>query len=419
MGTAVRTNAVPAWHRRRVRIYDREAPLGYLLLVPTLLVLGIFLLYPFLFGIWLSLTDSELGNLGSFIGLGNYRFEWRNTDGVFYTAVVNTFLYTGITTVFKLSLGLVMALLLNQAFPFRRFVRAALLLPYIIPTVLSYEAWRWMFDPTFSVINWLLVNTHLVAYPGPNWLGVPFNAMAALMIVNVWRGTPFYAIAFLAGMQVIPVDLYEAARVDGARRWQQFTNITIPLHRPVRPAWGDKAQGSQAEVRPHDRRQPGRPRHPHLHPAAPLAGGDAFSLLLDGGYVVQVGLRALRLLGQPAVGPGSDPCVVPAPLHSNEFPALGVEHSDRGDRLHAHLPLLQRPRRLLARTPALPRGRLDRLGNLRHLSGATHAALPAADLRHPRAPSVQQPVGTDPHVSDVLDPLLHLDADGLLQRHTA
>ncbi len=201
--------------------------------MPTLLILGIFLLYPFLFGIWLSLTDSELGNLGNFIGLGNYRFEWTNTDGVFYTAVVNTFLYTGITTVFKLSLGLVMALLLNQAFPFRRFVRAALLLPYIIPTVLSYEAWRWMFDPTFSVVNWLLVNTHLAAYPGPNWLGVPFNAMAALMIVNVWRGTPFYAIAFLAGMQVIPLDLYEAARVDGATRWQQFTNITVPMLRPV------------------------------------------------------------------------------------------------------------------------------------------------------------------------------------------
>src|SRR5712664_4869611 len=227
------TRAVPVWTRRRVRIFDREAPLGYLLLGPTLVVLGIFLLYPFLFGIWLSITDSELGTLGQFIGRGNYRFELRNTDGVFYTAVVNTFLYTGITTVFKLSLGLVMALLLNQAFPFRRFVRAALLLPYIIPTVLSYEAWRWMFDPTFSVINWLLVNTHLVHYPGPNWLGVPANAMAALMVVNVWRGMPFYAISFLAGIQVIPLDLYEAARVDGASRRQQFTNLTIPLLRPV------------------------------------------------------------------------------------------------------------------------------------------------------------------------------------------
>src|SRR5260370_42180770 len=122
MGTATRANAAPAWHRRRVRIYDREAPLGYLLLAPTLVVLGIFLLYPFLFGIWLSLTNSELVNLSSFIGLDNYRFEWSNTDVVLYTAVVNTFLYTGITTVFKLSLGLIMALLLHQAFPFRRFV---------------------------------------------------------------------------------------------------------------------------------------------------------------------------------------------------------------------------------------------------------------------------------------------------------
>src|SRR5438477_386185 len=192
MGTATPADAVQVWHRRRVRIYDREAPLGYLLLAPTLVVLGIFLLYPFLFGIWLSITDSELGNLGQFIGLGNYRFELRNTDGVFYGAVVNTFLYTGITTVFKFGLGLVMALLLNQAFPFRRFVRAALLLPYIIPTVLSYEAWRWMFDPTFSVINWLLVNTHLVHYPGPNWLGVPANALVLFpLLTTVVAGVLF------------------------------------------------------------------------------------------------------------------------------------------------------------------------------------------------------------------------------------
>src|SRR5437879_12678744 len=131
MGTATRADALPALHRRRVRIYDREAPLGYLLLVPTLLILGIFLLYPFLFGIWLSVTDSELGNLGSFIGLDNFRFEWRNTDGVFYTAVVNTFLYTGIKTVFMMSLGLLMALLLYLAFLLRRFVRLQLLIPFL------------------------------------------------------------------------------------------------------------------------------------------------------------------------------------------------------------------------------------------------------------------------------------------------
>jgi multiple sugar transport system permease protein len=233
MGTISRVDPVAILRQRRVRIFEREAPLGYLLLLPTLAVLGVFLLYPFLFGIWLSVTDSELGTIGKFIGFENYRFEFRNTDGVFLGAVTNTFLYTGVTTVFKLGLGLVMALLLNQAFPFRRFARAALLLPYIIPTVLSYEAWKWMFDPTFSVINWLLVNTHLAPYPGPNWLGVPANAMAALIIVNIWRGAPFYGIAFLAGMQSIPLDLYEAARVDGASRWQQFTDITLPLLRPV------------------------------------------------------------------------------------------------------------------------------------------------------------------------------------------
>ena len=233
MGTATPTSdGIAAWHKRRVRVFEREAPLGYLLLAPTLLVLGVFLLYPFVFGIYLSLSDSELGSLGKYIGLDNFRFALV-TDSVFRTAVVNTFVYTGVTTVFKLALGLVMALLLNQVFPFQRFARAALLLPYIIPTVLSYEAWRWMFDPTFSVVNWLLVHTHLVAYPGPNWLGVPANAMTALIIVNIWRGTPFYGIAFLAGLQTVPLDLYEAARVDGATRWKQFLHITLPMLRPV------------------------------------------------------------------------------------------------------------------------------------------------------------------------------------------
>jgi multiple sugar transport system permease protein len=90
-----------------------------------------------------------------------------------------------------------------------------------------------MFDPTFSVVNWAAVHLHLVGYPGPNWFGGTKTALTALMIVNIWRGMPFYGISFLAGLQTIPVDLYEAARVDGASRWQQFLNITVPLLRPV------------------------------------------------------------------------------------------------------------------------------------------------------------------------------------------
>jgi len=220
-----------AFRRPRIRFFGQEAPLGYLLLAPTLFMLVAFLAYPFVIGLWLSVTDSEVGAIGRFVGLGNYRYEFLH-DRVFLSSISNTFVYTAATTVFKLVLGLVMAVLLNQAFRLQRFVRAVLLLPFIIPTVLSTLAWRWMFDPTFSVINWVLARSGLAAH-GVNWLGTPRTAMASLIIVNVWRGAPFYGISFLAGLQVIPIELYEAARVDGGTRWQQFLRITLPMLRPV------------------------------------------------------------------------------------------------------------------------------------------------------------------------------------------
>jgi multiple sugar transport system permease protein len=230
MATTTPRAAIARLAGPRVRIWEREAHLGYLLLVPALLLLLVFVAYPFFFGIWLSLTNSQIGLNGHFIGLGNFQFE--RSDTVFIQSFVNTISYTAITTVFKLGLGLVMALLLNQVFPAQRFVRAALLLPWIIPSVLSTLAWRWMFDPTFSVVNWVIIHSHLSA-TGVDWLGKTTTALTSLMIVNVWRGTPFYGIAFLAGLQSIPVDLYEAARVDGASRWQQFRAITVPGLRPV------------------------------------------------------------------------------------------------------------------------------------------------------------------------------------------
>src|SRR5262245_36888342 len=214
--------------RLHARLLASERGLGYLLLVPTVVVLGVFLAYPFVFGLWLSVSSAELTDIGHFIGLANYKFEFT-VDKPFLQALSNTLLYTGVTTVFKLTLGMVMALLLNQVFPLQRFVRAAVLLPWIIPTVLSTLAWKWMFDPTFSVVNWAAVHLHLVAYPGPNWFGRTSTAMTALMVVNIWRGFPFYGVSLLAGLQTIPVDLYEAARVDGASRWHQFTHITLPM----------------------------------------------------------------------------------------------------------------------------------------------------------------------------------------------
>ncbi len=230
MATTTRRAAVGRFAGPRVRLLDHEVRLGYLLLVPALLLLLVFVAYPFLFGIWLSVSNSQIGQTGHFIGLRNFDFE--RGDTVFIAAFMNTVSYTAITTVFKLALGMIMALLLNQVFPAQRFVRAALLLPWIIPSVLSTLAWRWMFDPTFSVVNWVIIHSHLSA-TGVDWLGKTATALTSLMIVNVWRGTPFYGIAFLAGLQTIPPDLYEAARVDGASRWQQFRVITIPMLRPV------------------------------------------------------------------------------------------------------------------------------------------------------------------------------------------
>lgn len=232
MGTAQRVESVERarFRQPRLRVFDREAPLGYLLLVPTLVMLGAFLAWPFLYGIWLSLSAAELGVAGQWVGLANYQYELR--DHVFTRTFVNTFVYTAVTTVFKLALGLIMALLLNQVFPAQRFVRAALLLPWIIPTVLSTLSWRWMFDPTFSVVNWAIIHAGLSSR-GVNWIGTPTTALISIMIVNIWRGVPFYGISFLAGLQVIPMDLYEAARVDGASRLQQFIHITVPMLRPV------------------------------------------------------------------------------------------------------------------------------------------------------------------------------------------
>jgi multiple sugar transport system permease protein len=230
METITPRSAISRLAGPRVRILERETHLGYLLLAPALILLLVFVAYPFFFGIWLALSNSQIGVNGHFIGLGNFQFE--RSDTVFIQSFVNTVSYTAITTVFKLGLGLVMALLLNQVFPAQRFVRAALLLPWIIPSVLSTLAWRWMFDPTFSVVNWVVIHSHLSAV-GVDWLGKTTTALTSLMIVNVWRGTPFYGIAFLAGLQSIPVDLYEAARVDGASRWQQFRAITVPGLRPV------------------------------------------------------------------------------------------------------------------------------------------------------------------------------------------
>jgi multiple sugar transport system permease protein len=229
--TAVTTAALGgAPPPRRQRLLEDERKLAFMLLLPTMLLLGLFIAYPFVRGIVLSVTDSRVGVPGDFVGLENYRRLW--SDSIFRTSVYNTFLYTAVTTVFKLALGLWLAVLLNRNFRGKAFTRAFILLPFIIPTVLSTFAWKWMFDPTFSVLNWLLYR--LGAITGRiNWLGDPDLAMISIMVVNIWRGVPFFAISLLAGLQTISPELGEAAAIDGARPWQRFWYVTWPLLLPV------------------------------------------------------------------------------------------------------------------------------------------------------------------------------------------
>lgn len=212
------------------RILEDERSLAYLLLTPTAILLTLFIAYPFFRGAWLSVSSATVGMPGEFVGLKNFAKAWNDT--IFQATAFNTFIYTAITTVFKLALGMWLAILLNRHFVAKRLVRAFVLLPFIIPTVLSTFAWKWMFDPTFSVINWLLWKLGFITLR-INWLGDPYLALTSVMVVNVWRGVPFYAISLLAGLQTVNPELQEAAAIDGASAWQRFWRVTWPLLLPV------------------------------------------------------------------------------------------------------------------------------------------------------------------------------------------
>ena len=215
---------------RLTRFLESERLLASLLLAPTVVLLGTFIAYPFVSGVWLSLSNTSVGNVGHFVGLKNFAKAWD--DSIFQQAFRNTFFYTFWATIFKLVLGMWLALLLNRSFRGKRLVRASMLLPFIIPTVLSTFAWRWMFDPTFSVLNWLLFRTGFIVNKIP-FLSDGVYGMWCAIAVNTWRGMPFFAISLLAGLQTISPDLQEAASLDGANGWHRFWHVTWPLLKPV------------------------------------------------------------------------------------------------------------------------------------------------------------------------------------------
>ena len=209
---------------------EREAVFSWVMLVPGVLFLLAFVAYPFFYGIFLSLQDRRVASAGTFVGLAN--FVTLTHDAVFWQVARNTFVYTIVATILKMVGGLAMALVMNQHFRGRNLARAFLLLPFIVPTVLSTIAWMWILDPTFSVVNWTLRNSGLITQ-NFSWLGNATLAMVSIIIVNTWRGLPFYGITLLAGLQTIPPDLYEAAAIDGASLTQRFWHITMPVIKPV------------------------------------------------------------------------------------------------------------------------------------------------------------------------------------------
>ncbi len=204
--------------------------MGLLFMLPAAAVLLIFLTYPLGLGIWMGLTDVKVGRPGTFIGLENY--EWLFEDDVFWLSVFNTLLYTVVASIIKFGLGLWLAMILNNHFPFKAFIRAIVLLPFIVPTVLSALVFWWIYDSQDSVISWILIEMGVIDTT-IDFLGEPNYARASVIAANIWRGIPFVAITLLAGLQTVPQSLYEAATIDGATEWQRFRKITFPLLTPI------------------------------------------------------------------------------------------------------------------------------------------------------------------------------------------
>jgi multiple sugar transport system permease protein len=213
------------------RLLDSKPFLVVACLAPAVGLLTVFLTYPLGLGLWLAFTDTQIGRAGEWIGLEN--FESLLDDRIFWSTVGFTVFYTAVATAGKFALGLWLALLLNERFPLKALIRAVILLPWIVPTVLSAIAFWWIYDPQFSIVSYLLVDVLHWRSTYVNFLGDPWNARLSLIAANIWRGIPFVAICLLAGLQTISPSLYEAAMLDGATSWQRFRHVTFPMLLPI------------------------------------------------------------------------------------------------------------------------------------------------------------------------------------------
>jgi multiple sugar transport system permease protein len=215
------------WWQKRPR---GERRLALVMVCPLVGILLGLVAYPLVSALYMSLTDKTIGSPGAYVGLSN--FLQLAEDSIFRQTVGNAILYTVVAVMIKAIAGIGLAVALARIGERGATVRALILLPWVIPISITALAWWWMFDPMFSVINRGL-RALGVAPSGVPWLGDPFWARVAVILVNVWRGLPFFATVFLAGLLSIPRELYEAAETDGARSLDSFVRITLPLLRPV------------------------------------------------------------------------------------------------------------------------------------------------------------------------------------------
>jgi multiple sugar transport system permease protein len=215
--------AVP---RHRLRdVMGRDWILGYLLLLPAIVVLVGLIAYPFLYAIYLSLQNKPIGAPGTFVGFQNFLMLWGSPT--FYQVIRNTLIVMIVGVGLKFLAGLMLALILNERIKYREFWRALLFFPWTIPIVVSGFSWRWILDDMNGVLNLVLGNLGIIeSYIV--WLGNPKLAIWMIVAAVVWEGTPFYTMNFLAGLAVIPAELYEAAKIDGANAIQSFFHVTLP-----------------------------------------------------------------------------------------------------------------------------------------------------------------------------------------------